>query len=142
MSVLPESAARSRMWYLLAVIAVVAAGLASRRFPGLLLAFLGKYPGDALWALMVFLGWGIALPRTSSIRIGLYALCTSYLVEFSQLYQALWINSIRSTTVGHLVLGSGFSWPDLVAYAFGVLIGVLGERIARICKPRHSAPNS
>jgi len=49
----------------------------------------------------------------------------SCLVEFSQLYQAAWLNSIRGTTIGHLVLGSTFSWVDIAAYGVGVLIGAL-----------------
>jgi hypothetical protein len=88
-------------------------------------AVLGKYPGDALWALMVYLGWAFWLPRASVCGVGLLALSTSWLVEFSQLYQADWINAIRATTLGHLVLGSTFVWEDLVAYAVGVLIGVV-----------------
>lgn len=45
---------RNRRWYLVALIVVIAAGLASRRYAWLFPACLGKYPGDALWALMVF----------------------------------------------------------------------------------------
>src|SRR5258708_2710635 len=115
---------RNRIAYFAAVCVVIALGLASRRFPGSFPAFLGKYPGDALWALMVFLGWGIVLPKHSTLRIALYALVTSFLVEFSQLYQAPWINGIRGTAIGHLALGSGFAWGDMAAYAVGVGMGI------------------
>lgn len=113
--------------YALACLAVIVLGLASRRVPGLFPAALGKYPGDALWALMMFAGWGIVLPRASTSRVAMAALLTCFAVEFSQLYQAPWINGIRSTTLGHLVLGSAFHWLDLLAYAIGVLVGVLLE---------------
>ena len=86
-------------------------------------AALGKYPGDALWALMLFAGYCTLLPRIVTWKLVALALCTSYAVEFSQLYQAPWINSIRATTFGHLALGSTFNWPDLVAYTVGVAIG-------------------
>ncbi len=117
-----------------AVLAVVVLGLASRRLPGLLPAGLGKYPGDALWALMVFFGWGMVLPRLATGRLAFLALATSYAVEFSQLYQAPWINTIRGTILGHLVLGSGFNSPDLLAYAIGVAAGVLCDRGLRRLK--------
>ncbi len=84
---------------------------------------LGKYPGDALWALMVFLGLAFLRPRASAGRLSLWAFGTSCAVEFSQIYQAPWINGVRHTTVGHLVLGSVFSWFDIAAYAVGVLLG-------------------
>jgi hypothetical protein len=118
---------RSRPVYVLLVLAVIAAGLASRRYPFLLPAALGKYPGDALWALMVLLLCGLAKPGWSVGRVAVAALATSFAVEFSQLYQADWINAIRHTTLGHLVLGSTFSAPDLLAYTVGVVIGAVAE---------------
>lgn len=107
------------------IVAVIALGLASRKFPSLFPALLGKYPGDSLWALMVFLGWAFCRPLASTQYIATLAFATSCLVEFLQLYQAAWIVAIRSTTLGHLALGSTFSWPDIAAYAVGVLVGVL-----------------
>ena len=106
-------------------------GLASRRFPGLFPAFFGKYPGDALWTLMVFLGWGMVLPRASSLRVTLYALATSCLTELSQLYHAPWIDGIRGATLGHLVLGTTFSLADLAAYTVGAVGGGLAETAVR-----------
>lgn len=87
---------------------------------------------------MVFFGWAAALPRASTRRIALCAITTSYLVEFSQLYQAPWITSIRDTTLGHLVLGSAFSWIDLVAYALGVGVGMAVDlAIGNIARKAH-----
>jgi len=120
---------RSRPLYILLVLAVIAAGLASRRYPVLLPAQLGKYPGDALWALMVLLLYGLARPGWSVGRVAAAALATSFAVEFSQLYQADWINAIRHTTLGHLVLGSTFHVPDLLAYTVGVAVGAVAERL-------------
>ncbi len=120
---------RNRLWYAVAILVVILAGLASRRYPWLLPEFMGKYPGDALWALMVFLSWGIVFPGISTRRIAMYALATSFVDEFSQLYQAPWIDSYRSTFLGHIILGSGFMWFDFAAYAIGILLGVLGESV-------------
>lgn len=114
---------RDRWLLFFGFIAVVVLGLASRRFPAMFPAFLGKYPGDSLWALMVFIGWAFIKPRASTTLLAVLAISTSYSVEFSQLYQAVWINAIRSTTLGHLALGSTFMWLDIVAYTIGILIG-------------------
>lgn len=106
------------------VLSVIALGLASRRYPFIFPKILGKYPGDALWALMVFLGWTLVKPNATTIRLAVFALVISYTVEFSQLYQAPWINSIRQIPAAHLVLGSTFSWLDICAYTVGVALGV------------------
>ena len=124
-----EPQSRHRPVYALATVAVVALGLASRRFPGLFPAFLGKYPGDALWALMVFLGLACIFPRWPTGRLAATALAISWAIELSQLYHAPFLDDIRRTTLGHLVLGSSFFWPDLVAYAAGIAVAVLAEQL-------------
>jgi len=128
-----ETRKRSRALYFVAVVVTIAAGLASRRFPGLTPACLGKYPGDALWALMVFFGWGTRSPKGSTLRIALAALLTCYLVELVKLYQAPWIVAVRHSTLGHLVFGHAFSWQNIIAYAVGVLGGVAIEYLIRNC---------
>jgi hypothetical protein len=130
---------RSRMVYAALVLLVIVAGLASRRYPFLLPTQLGKYPGDALWALMVMLLCGLAKPGWSMAHTAVTALAISFAVEFSQLYQADWINAIRHTTLGHLVLGSGFNAGDLLAYTVGVAIGAAAE-LLMLRRPFSTAP--
>lgn len=72
------------------LILTIATGLASRRFP-LFPDVLQKYPGDALWAQMVY--WLIAFcaPAASMLKVALLSLTVSYADELSQLYQAPWL---------------------------------------------------
>lgn len=116
---------------MIATLGVIVLGLASRHVYGLFPHALGKYPGDALWALMIFLGLGYLMPSNSIIGNALYAIVISFAVEFSQIYQEPWINAIRNTVLGHLVLGSRFGWLDLLAYTAGVSIGMIAELFSR-----------
>jgi len=88
-----------------------------------------KYGGDSLWALMVFLCFGFASCRSSTLRISLGAICFAWSVEFLQLYHVPWLDTIRSTRLGQLVLGASFNSPDLIAYIAGIAVGALGERV-------------
>jgi len=63
--------------------------------------------------------------------IAISALAFSIAIELSQLYHAPWIDSIRHTTLGALILGFGFVWSDLICYAVGVLLGVEIETLWR-----------
>ena len=121
---------RNRAWYAVAVVATIGAGLASRRWP-LLPGLLGKYPGDALWAAMVYLGWGVLLPKASPGRLALLASATCVCVECLKLWQASWLVSLRHTTPGHLVFGHVFSWSNFPAYAAGILAACAGEQMKR-----------
>jgi hypothetical protein len=114
----------------LALIAMAAVlGLGSRRYAHALPGFIALYAGDTSWALAAFLGMGLLLPRASTRTIALLAMSLSIAVELSQLYHAPWIDSIRQTTLGGLILGFGFLWSDLACYAAGVGLGVILDRL-------------
>lgn len=106
----------------LLVLVTIALGLASRRWPGLFPAVLEKYPGDSLWAQMVYWLAAIVLPGASVRRLAAAALAIAWGVEFSQLWHPPWLDAIRATTPGHLVLGSAFGVVDLLAYAVGIVL--------------------
>jgi Protein of unknown function (DUF2809) len=126
---------RNRWVYVVLTCAVIALGLASRKW-ALFPASLGKYPGDALYALMAFCALGVLLPRKTTIHNAVLALGFCVAIEFSQLYHGPWIDGLRATTLGHLVLGSHFGWWDLVAYAVGVAVGATGEWLLSRALPR------
>ncbi|MGR5910200.1 ribosomal maturation YjgA family protein [Bacillus pacificus] len=116
---------RNRLLYATFTILVIILGLSSRKFAFALPALLNNYLGDALWALMIFIGFGFLFPKIEMKKLALISLMFCYGIEVSQLYHAEWIDSIRATTLGGLVLGYGFLWSDLVAYTIGVGIGFL-----------------
>lgn len=114
------------------MIVVVGLGLFVRsHFAVSLPHFVRKYGGDALWAWMVFLGFGLLFRKHSTLRTAVIAVCFAWAIEFSQLYHAPWIDHIRDTRLGALVLGSVFNWPDLLAYVVGIAAGVAGELAMR-----------
>lgn len=120
---------RPRLGYAFGVAATIGAGLASRRFPQTVPDFLGKYPGDVLWALMVFLGLGVIFSRAPTLRIAVTALSFSFAIEFLKLSSAASLVAARNSTWGHLVFGHVFAWQNLVAYTVGVGLGVGLERL-------------
>lgn len=113
---------------------VLGAGLLwrSRYLP--LSPFLSKYGGDALWALAVFLGAGLCFRYATTWRITLIALGFAWGIEFSQIYHAPWLDQLRSSLPGRLVLGSTFNVPDLLAYVLGIAVGAAAE--CACCKRR------
>ena len=113
--------------WLALILVVVLLGLGSRRFGPHLPGFVAAYAGDTLWATAAFLVIGLVLPRASTWAVALLAMSFSVLVEVGQLYHAPWIDTIRRTTLGGLVLGFDFVWSDLSCYAVGVGLGILIE---------------
>lgn len=44
-------------------------------------------------------------------------------IEFLQLWHPAWLQALRKTLPGRLVLGSDFAWSDFPAYLAGALLG-------------------
>jgi hypothetical protein len=91
--------------------------------------------GDALWAVMIAWWLGAVAPRARALARGAVALGICVAVELSQLAHTPALDAARRTTLGQLVLGSGFDPRDVVAYALGVLAAVLLERLALARRP-------
>ena len=100
----------------------IAMGLASRWYPQYLPVFVAKYAGDTLWATLVFWLLATVWRRASAAGLAALAIAISFAVEVSQLFHAGWIDSIRATTIGALVLGSGFLWSDFPCYVVGATL--------------------
>ena len=118
---------RNRLLYAVMIIIVIILGLCSRKMANVIPDFLNTYLGDALWALMIFIAVGFIFRKMETKAVALIGILFCYLIELSQLYHANWIDNIRKTTLGGLILGYVFSWRDLVAYAIGIGAGVIIE---------------
>ena len=128
---------RTRFVYFISAAVVIIAGLASRRYRGQLPQFVADYAGDTLWALALFLLISTLLAGRPILVRAAVSLAVAFLVEISQLYHAPWIDLIRQTTLGGLVLGFGFLWTDLVCYSVGIAIGSVVE-LALAARIRHT----
>ena len=115
---------RNRLLYLLMASAVICLGLLSRKMTDHLPDLANLVLGDALWALMIYLLFGMVFRNWPVKKVAVIGLAFCFVIELSQLYHDRWIDGIRSTTLGGLVLGFGFLWSDLVAYSIGIGFGI------------------
>lgn len=117
---------KSRLSSFILIIVTIGLGLLSRTsfVPELIYPYLG----DVLYSVMMFFLIRFFYNNLSSKQIALISTLICFGIEFLQLYQADWINEIRSTTLGSLTLGHGFLWSDLLAYSIGGFLGLGLER--------------
>ena len=102
---------------IIGIVLLIPIGLISRR-----ISFIPAETGDALWAMMVFCMWRIILQNKKLSVVAIASLVHCYLVEFSQMITWRWLVSFRQTFIGHMMLGQGFLWIDLIAYSVGIII--------------------
>ena len=122
-----QTVERSFPFYISLLALTFCLGLLSRN-QAVLPEFVFLYSGDTLWALFVFWIFCLLLKHRRSGEIAVWALVFCFLIEFSQLYQAPWINQLRHNTVGGLILGYGFKVSDLVCYICGICVGIAIDR--------------
>jgi glycopeptide antibiotics resistance protein len=132
-----ESHNHLRRTYFLAVVITILLGLASRKFSHLLFSFLAENAGDVLWAMMVYFGVRFLFLKKNMLTAIFLSFLFSFGIEFSQLYQEDWINQIRGTILGALILGKGFLTVDLIRYTTGIVIAFSLDSVTIIKKQKN-----
>lgn len=119
-----------RSWLTAWLIALVGLGMGSRR-PGMP-EFCVLYVGDVLWGVLFFTIAAWLRPASTTFALWLAATLVTEAIELSQLYQAPWIEAVRATRLGGLLLGHSFSWSDTLCVALGTTIAALIARAWRL----------
>lgn len=105
------------------MLGTIAAGLVVRFAPLGLPAFVSKYGGSMLWALMVY--WIVSTVLASWRFLGVVFVAggVATAVEFVKLYHSPGLDAFRLTVPGILLLGRFFSVWDIVAYWVAIVAG-------------------
>jgi hypothetical protein len=111
-------------------LSVIVLGLTLRKFGfGLgLPAFVVKYGGSILWAMMVFFLVALVGSKLPRWRIVAIAALIATCVELFRLVHTPWLDDFRLTLAGALLLGRIFSLWDVLAYGVGIILGMLLDR--------------
>lgn len=121
---------RGRLNILALLVLAAALALVSRSgWVTFLPQFVVLYAGDTLWASALYLLLALLKPSAPPFDLFISTLVISLGVEFSQLYQARWINNLRHTFPLGYVLGYGFKWSDLVCYTAGSLVSFTIDKV-------------
>lgn len=112
---------RSRFILLAAVVLV--AGLGSRHpsLPWWVHATIG----DFLYAVLIALLVRVIHPTIAPRRAAVVAFLFCWAIEFSQLWHPAWLDALRATWAGRLVLGNVFVARDLGWYAVGAVASMV-----------------
>lgn len=122
---------KNRIRYFIITIIIMFMGLLSRKFMFIFPRNIAPFIGDMLWAMMVYFGFRFLFPKLNITKSLVLAFLFSFSIEISQLYQAQWINNIRSTIIGGLILGHGFLFEDLISYSIGIILGCVVDKLSK-----------
>jgi hypothetical protein len=124
-----NSLSRSRTACAAALAVTLVLGLASRKVHDLFPVWLGKYPGDALWATAVYFLFLLARPGLSAPRAFASTWLFSLIIELLKLIHTPGMAAIRNSTPGGLIFGHVFTPMNLIAYAIGAALALAADRV-------------
>lgn len=79
----------------------------------------GSIAYQIFWILLI----AIFFPNASPVWIALGVCLASCLIEFLQLWHPPFLEAIRATFPGRLILGNTFTWSDFPSYFIGSFLG-------------------
>jgi hypothetical protein len=85
---------------------------------------LGSIAYEVFWILLV----ALLFPKASPVWVAVGVCLATCGVEFLQLWQTPWLQALRATLPGRLVLGNTFTWSDFPACLVGSGLGWLWLR--------------
>ena len=107
-------------------------GLASKLYVGPFEFFVRGHVGGILyvmfWIFLVLLIW----PNLRAPTVATCVLSITCILEVFQLWQTPVLAEIRSTFLGHALIGSTFSWWDFPNYVLGSIFGIVFIQAARL----------
>lgn len=87
--------------------------------------------GGAAYVILCTLLAAIIKPNLSASQLATGAFLFTCAVEGLQAWHPAWLDAIRRTLPGRLVLGTTFAWHDFPPYAAG---GIIGYALLRLLK--------
>ncbi|RYZ94082.1 MAG: DUF2809 domain-containing protein [Sphingobacteriaceae bacterium] len=85
------------------------------------------YAGDLLVVIMLYC-LVKSLINATVIPAALSVLVFAYLVELSQYFHLVSLLRLENNSVARVVMGSSFSWIDILAYTLGILLVIGVEK--------------
>jgi hypothetical protein len=127
-----QAIAKSRRWLACLLVPWVVLGLATKVYTGPGEAWVRFQAGGVFyvgfWTILVLVVW----PGVSSATVAGAVVFVTCCVEVLQLWHPPFLEWVRSSWSGQLLLGNSFSWWDFPPYFVGGLIGYIVARTVKI----------
>ena len=100
------------------------------RFDAPVAGWLRDGSGGAAYVVFWMLAVAVVKPVLSTLRLTLMVFTATCAIEFSQAWHPAWLDAVRRTLPGRLILGTTFDWFDFPPYFAGAILGWVITTIA------------
>jgi Protein of unknown function (DUF2809) len=131
-----------RLALLVSIIIIVPVGyivrFAQEPGPAWLQDVLGSLAYEIFWILLV----AFFLPKSSPFWTAVGVCLATCGLEFLQLWQPPFLQAVRATLPGRLVLGNSFTWSDFPPYFIGSFLGLIWMGRCKVLTNRRGAEDT
>lgn len=113
----------NRITYFIITLTVLFLGIVSRKIADIPLFF-----GDILYAVLIYFGIRFLFIHWHIYKTFLVSFLFCFSIEILQLVKFDWLVTLRTTTMGHYILGQGFLWSDLICYFIGTSFAFISDK--------------
>lgn len=89
--------------------------------------FIRPYGGDVLVVLLVYYFLKTFI-KTKLIYLASFTLIFAYFVEYLQYLNFITIIGLQNNKLARVVIGTSFSWGDIICYTFGFILILIIDR--------------
>jgi hypothetical protein len=120
-------------WSFLSLVLIVPLGFCTKVYYGPAYVWVHNSLGGVLYVIFWSLLFSFIFIRSAPWKIAGIVMLATCSLEFLQLWHPSFLETLRSTFIGAILLGNSFSWSDLAHYAIGFLLSwgllhILGRR--------------
>jgi hypothetical protein len=113
-----------RLLLIINILSVVLMGYIVR-FSHIFIESIHHIGGCIFYEILWILVGALPYPKANRKLIAIWVFLGDYGIEFLKLYQPPWLQAIRATLPGRLILGTNFDLYNLPVYLFGSCLGWL-----------------
>jgi len=114
---------RFNVRFLLTLFLLIPIGIATKRYTGVGESWIQFYFGGVIYEIFWCVFFAFLISSASALRIVVWVLVVTCVLEFLQLWHPPFLEWIRATFLGRALFGSSFSWLDFRHYFLGCILG-------------------
>ena len=114
-----------RKWTVITLIILIPVGLLTKSYSGPASLWVNYSLGGILYVIFWSLFFSVLLPKTKPLKIALSVFIITCILECFQLWHPSFLESIREHFLGRALLGTSFSWLDMLHYLIGFFISFI-----------------
>jgi hypothetical protein len=107
------------------LLVIIPFGFYTKIYSGVYHEWVNNKLGAVLYELFWCLIFYILLPKSKPLGIAIWVFIITCILEFMQLLDHDFLDSIRSNFIGQTIIGNSFTWSDFPYYFIGSILGYL-----------------